>query len=335
MSPTGRSTPSVVPSGPERPGRPLRVLVTGASGFIGSAVTRALRSRGDEVWPLVRSRPAPGEVGLDWEGRVLDASRLAGRSLEGLDAVVHLAGAPIATRWSARRLERIRASRIVVGDIVASAVAALERPPSVFVGGSAVGFYGDRGEEVLDESSAPGSGTLADLCASWEASTRPASARAIRVVHVRTGIVLGGRGGAEGGVLAPQLPLYRLGLGARLGDGVQWTSWVSLDDEVAAIVRAVDDETLCGPLNVTSPQPVRNGELTDAIARALGRRARLRVPAGVLRLALGRGPADELLLASQRVLPAKLLAAGFRHAYPGLDEALEAALAPAQSRLAP
>lgn len=316
---------------PER----LRVLLTGAGGFIGAAVARALRARGDVVWAVVRRPPAPGEVGLDLSSRTLDTSRLEGGTLEGLDAVVHLAGAPIAARWSRRRLETIRASRIALGDLLATTVATLERPPPVLVSGSAVGIYGDRGEEVLDETSDPGSGTLADLCRSWEESTAPAAARGIRVVHVRTGIVLGGHGGAAGGILAPQLPLYRLGLGARLGDGRQWTSWISLDDEVAAICRALDDESLSGPLNATSPHPVRNGELTAAIAAALGRRARLALPAPALRLALGRGPADELLLASQMVMPAKLLSVGFRHAHPHIEEALAAALGPAQSRFAP
>ena len=197
--------------------------------------------------------------------------------------------------------------------------------------GSAVGIYGDRGEEVLDESSPQGSGLLADLCRSWEACAAPATEAGIRVVTIRTGIVLGGKGGAAGGILAAQLPLFKLGLGARLGNGRQWTSWVSLEDEIAIMLRAIDDAELSGPVNATAPNPVRNADLTDAIAQSVGRRSRLAVPATVLRLGLGRGAADELLLASQRVLPKKLEDAGYVHAYAHLDDALSAAFeAPAQ-----
>ncbi|MGD0875600.1 MAG: TIGR01777 family oxidoreductase [Acidimicrobiales bacterium] len=306
----------------------MRVLVTGASGFIGGALVRALRGRGDEVYPVVRGVPEQGEVRIDLVQRQLDTSRVPGGSLEGIDAAVHLAGAPITTRWSPKRLERIRSSRITVGNLLARSLATLERPPSVLVSGSAVGFYGDRGDEVLDEASQQGTGVLADLCRSWEQSTEPATRRGIRVVTIRTGIVLGGAGGADGGILAAEVPIFKLGLGARLGDGRQWTSWVALDDEVAIILRAIDDTRLSGPVNSTAPNPVRNAELTHVIANALGRQSRLAVPATVLRLALGRGAADELLLASQRVLPQKLTDAGYVHAYAELRDALAAALAP-------
>jgi len=302
--------------------------MTGSTGFIGSALDRALRGRGDEVYPVVRHPPGPGEVGIDLPGRRLDASRLVGGSLEGIDAAVHLAGAPITTRWTPKHLENIRSSRVAVGDLLARSLAALERPPAVLVSGSAVGIYGDRGEEVLDEQSSPGSGLLADLCRSWEACTEPAAERGIRVVVVRTGIVLGGRGGAEGGILSAELPLFKLGLGARLGDGRQWTSWVALDDEIAVLIRAIDDGGLSGPVNSTAPNPVRNAELTDAIAGAVGRRSRLWVPSAALRLGLGRGAADELLLASQRVLPKRLQQTGYSHVYEHLSDALAAALEP-------
>lgn len=306
----------------------MRIVVTGASGFIGSALVRALRRRGDEVYPFVRRPPGPGELGIDLSRWDIDASRVPGGSLEGIDAAVHLAGAPITTRWSAKRLEVIRSSRIAVGNLLARSLASLERPPEVLVSGSAVGFYGDRGDEVLDETSPHGTGVLADMCRSWEESTTPAAARGIRVVTIRTGIVLGGTGSAKGGILRAEVPLFRLGLGARLGDGDQWTSWVSLDDEIAAILWALDDTQLSGPVNATAPSPVRNRELTDAIAHALGRRSRLAVPAPILRLALGRGAADELLLASQRVLPRKLTEAGFVHTHAELAGALSAAFAP-------
>ena len=215
----------------------MKIVVTGSTGFIGSALVKTLRERGDEVHPIVRRTPGLGEIGIDPTARRLDTSHLAGRSLEGIDAAVHLAGAPIIGRWSARRLEDIRSSRVAVGDILARSLASLHRPPAVLVSGSAVGIYGDRGEEVLDESSPQGSGLLADLCRSWEACAAPATEAGIRVVTIRTGIVLGGKGGAAGGILAAQLPLFKLGLGARLGNGRQWTSWVSLEDEIAIMLR--------------------------------------------------------------------------------------------------
>jgi uncharacterized protein (TIGR01777 family) len=303
----------------------VRIVVTGASGFIGSALVKALRQRGDEVHPAVRRLPGLGELGVDLAARRLDVSRLPGQSLEGIDAAVHLAGAPITTRWSPKHLEEIRSSRVGLGDLLARSLAALERPPVVLVSGSAVGIYGDRGDEVLDEASAQGTGVLADLCRSWEASSAPAAERGVRVVTIRTGVVLGGTGGAEGGILKAEAPIFKLGLGARLGDGRQWTSWVALDDEIAALVRAIDDTGLAGPLNSTSPNPVRNAELTDAVAHALGRHSRLAVPAPLLRLALGKGAGDELLLASQRVLPKRLTDVGFIHTFPQLSDALAAA----------
>ena len=300
--------------------------MTGSTGFIGNALVRALRGRGDEVYPVVRRTPGPGEIGLDVAGRAFDTTRLPGQSLEGIDAAVHLAGAPLTARWSAKRLEVIRSSRVTTGDLLARALAELERRPAVLVSGSAVGVYGDRGEEVLDESSSLGTGVIADLCRAWEAAAAPAVERGIRTVTIRTGIVLGGHGGAAGGILGAMLPFFKLGLGARLGDGRQWTSWVALDDEIAVLLRAIDDTELSGPVNSTAPIPVRNGELTEAIGRALGRRSRLLAPAPALRLALGRAAADELLLSSQRVLPKKLTDAGYTHAYAHLEDALSVAL---------
>ena len=212
---------------------------------------RALRARGDEVLPVVRGQLAPGEIGLDLRAGRLDTSKVPGRSLEALDAAVHLAGAPIATRWTPKRIEEIRTSRVTLGSLLAHSLASLDKPPSVLVSGSAIGIYGSRGEEVLDETSAQGSGELADLCRSWEASTAPAAERGIRVVTIRTGVVLGG----AGGVLAAELPAFRLGLGARLGDGRQWTSWISLEDEVGVILRAIDDAGLAGAGERDLPEP--------------------------------------------------------------------------------
>ncbi|HET9093376.1 MAG TPA: TIGR01777 family oxidoreductase [Acidimicrobiales bacterium] len=299
----------------------MRVLLSGAGGFIGSALAEALRSRGDVVVPVTRHPGGPGEVGFDLRAGRLDTSRLPGGTLEGVDASVHLAGAPIIGRWTTRRQEEIRSSRIALGDLIARSLATLERRPAVHVTGSAIGIYGDRGEELLDESSETGTGFLADVCRAWEAAAEPAAAAGVRTVAVRTGIVIG-----RGGALGPQLPLFKLGLGGRLGSGRQWVSWISLRDEVGAILHALADGELTGAVNATSPNPVRNGEFTAALARALRRPAVLAVPAGALKLALGAGPAEEMLLASQRVRPSRLLERDYRFAEPTLEEALATAL---------
>ncbi len=299
----------------------MRVLLSGAGGFIGSALAEALRSRGDVVVPVTRHPGGPGEVGFDLRAGRLDTSRLPGGTLEGVDASVHLAGAPIIGRWTTRRQEEIRSSRIALGDLIARSLAALERRPAVHVTGSAIGIYGDRGEELLDESSETGTGFLADVCRAWEAAAEPAAAAGVRTVAVRTGIVIG-----RGGALGPQLPLFKLGLGGRLGSGRQWVSWISRRDEVGAILHALTDGELTGAVNATSPNPVRNGEFTAALARALRRPAVLAVPAAALKLALGAGPAEEMLLASQRVRPSRLLERDYRFAEPTLEEALATAL---------
>jgi uncharacterized protein (TIGR01777 family) len=290
----------------------MRVLLTGSTGFIGGAVAVALRKRGDEVVPLVRGSARNGDAVIDLNAGTIDASRVAGGSLEGVDAAVHLAGTPIIGRWTASRREAIRASRIAVGDLLARTVAGLATPPSVLVGGSAIGYYGDGGESELDEASGSGTGFLAEVCRAWEASTAPAREAGIRTALVRTGIVIGPAGGA----LPPQLRLFRLGLGGRLGSGRQWTSVISLADEVRVVLRALDDDSLSGPVNATSPTPVRNTDFTSELASAVGRPALLAVPAAALRLALGAGPADEMLLASQRVVPRRLLSGGFEFEHP-------------------
>ncbi len=296
----------------------MRVLLTGSNGFIGSAVAGALRERGDQVLPLVHGAAREGQATFDLGEGTIDATRVPGGSLEGIDAAVHLAGAPILGRWSATRREAIRSSRIALGDLLARMLAALERPPSVLVSGSAIGYYGDGGEAELDETSPSGSGFLADVCRAWEASTEPARARGLRTVSIRTGIVLG----PDGGALAPQLRAFRLGLGGRLGSGRQWTSVISLADEVAAILRGLDDTSLSGPLNAVSPAPLRNAELTAALASAARRPAPFAVPAAALRLALGAGPANEMLLSSQRVLPRRLLENGFEFRHPDAASAI-------------
>lgn len=298
----------------------MRVLLTGSSGLIGSALAQALAERGDVVVPVTRRAPRPGEVGIDSRFERLDTTMLPGGTLEGIGASVHLAGAPIFTRWTAKAREEIRSSRIGLGDLIARSFAPLDRKPSVHVTGSAIGFYGDRGEEVLDEQSAPGVGFLAEVCRAWERAAAPAEALGVRTVAVRTGIVLG-----PGGALKAMLPLFKLGLGGRLGSGEQWVSWISLEDEVAAILHALDDPGVSGPLNATAPSPVRNSELTEALARILRRPAVVAVPAPVLKAVLGAA-AEEMLLASQRVEPRRLGEDGFSFSHPTIELALSQAV---------
>jgi len=299
----------------------VRVVVTGSSGLIGGALVRALRARGAEVTTLVRRPPAgPGEVRWDPAAGSLD-----GAVLDGAVAVVHLAGAGIGDRrWSTARRHELVTSRVASTSLLARTLAELERPPEVMVSASAVGYYGDRGDEELTEDSDPGPGFLADVCRQWEEATVAASEAGLRVVRLRSGVVLS----ADGGALARQLPLFRLGLGGRLGDGRQWLSWISLTDEVRAILHVLDERSLRGAVNATAPEPVTNRRFTAALGAALHRPAVLAVPGLALRLALGGDLASEMVLAGQRVLPARLLGAGFGFHHRTVDLALAAALAP-------
>jgi hypothetical protein len=231
---------------------------------------------------------------------------------------VNLSGAPIGDhRWSTERKDEIVRSRVDPTQLLARVAATLAPDDGVLVNASAVGWYGDRGDEELDEKSAPGTGFLADLCRQWEQATVPAEQAGLRVVHLRTGVVIT----REGGALKRQLPLFRLGLGGTLGTGRQWVSWISLADEVGAIRHAALNPALRGPVNVVAPEPVTNAELTRELGRALHRPAHLNVPSPILRAAFGSGLAKELLLASQRVHPIRLLATGFRFATPDLVSA--------------
>jgi len=298
---------------------PGRVLVTGASGLIGSALVPALEAGGAVVFRLGRrAGPPPGP--LVWNP---DAGSIPRAALEGLDAVVHLAGENIAAvRWSRARKARLLGSRVGGTRLLCETLAALERPPRVLVSASATGFYGDRGSEVLHEASPPGSGFLAGLARAWEESTAAAEARGVRVVRLRIAPVLASRGG----VLAPMLPVFRLGLGGPLGSGLQWMSWIALDDLVAAIRHLLDRDPVRGAVNAAAPGTVTNREFARVLGRVLGRPAFVRVPATVLRSVLGE-MADEALLASTRVEPRRLVGNGFTFRHPELEPALRHLLA--------
>ncbi|MGW5023202.1 TIGR01777 family oxidoreductase [Streptomyces cacaoi] len=294
----------------------MRIAVTGSTGLIGSALVRSLRADGHDVLRLVR-RPAAAGDEVRWDpGRgQVDTDGLA-----GCEAVVHLAGAGVGDhRWTAAYKAELYDSRVRGTDVLARALAALEKPPHTLVMGTAIGWYGDTGERAVDESAEPGQGFLAELCRDWEAAARPAQDAGIRTVFARTGLVVSRRGGAWGRLF----PLFRAGLGGRLGDGRQFWSPIALHDEVAALRFLLDGE-LAGPVNLTGPEPVTNREATAAMGRVLHRPTVFAVPAPVLRVALGEFAGD--VLGSQRVLPTRLLEAGFAFAFPTVDDAIRAAL---------
>lgn len=289
-----------------------RVGITGAGGFIGTALSRSLRARGVEVIPIVRRTPGAGEIGWDPDRGWIETKKLA-----GLDAVVHLAGENIAGLWTSEKKRRILESRAKGTRLLATAIGDLDDPPRVLVSGSAVGIYGDAGDTVLTEDSPVGDDFLASVCIAWEEATGPAVAAGIRVVRTRFGLVLHPRGG----VLAKMRPAFRLGLGARLGKGSQWMSWIALADVVRVIEFAIESERVTGAVNAVSPHPATNTDFTRDFARSLGRPAFLAVPSGLIRtFTLGMG--DALLLASQRATPTALEGWGFRFERPWLPEAV-------------
>ncbi|MBV8297484.1 MAG: TIGR01777 family oxidoreductase [Acidimicrobiia bacterium] len=296
----------------------MKVAVTGSTGLIGSAVVAALRTRGDEVTRLVRGTPQTGEVRWD-----PDSGQIEAAALEGHDAVVHLAGVGIGDRrWTAEHKRAVFDSRVKGTTLLSRTLAALKDKPTVMASASALGYYGLRGDEVLTEDAGPGSGFLADLCQQWEASTAEAETAGVRVVHFRTGLVLSPRGGALQRMLLP----FKLGLGGRIGSGRQWWSWISIDDEVGAILHLIDGDNGPGPRNLTAPNPVTNEQFTRTLNGVLRRPTLLPTPTFALKAMFGGEMVDEMFLGGQRAVPARLQADGYAFRHPELEGALRQVL---------
>lgn len=293
------------------------VAITGATGLIGSALADSLRADGCRVVRIVRSRPEPGDVSWDPAAGTIDAA-----GLEGVDAVVNLAGENIGQRWTDDVRHRLRVSRVDGTGMLARAIASLADRPRVLLNASAIGIYGDRGDAVLDEQAPAADDFLGQLAQEWEGATRPAAEAGIRVALARFGVVLSSKGGALSRLLLP----FRMGVGGKLGSGEQWFSWISLDDVVAALRFILRTPALSGPINVAAPEPVTNAEFTDALGRALHRPTVLTVPQFALEAVYGE-MADATLFVSHRAVPARLLDQGFRFRHPRIDDALRAALA--------
>lgn len=297
----------------------MKILVSGSSGLVGTALLPALERAGHEPIRLVRREPGAGEAAVRWDppNRQIDAA-----SLEGLNGAIHLAGEGIAERrWTDAQKDRILRSRVEGTTLLSRSLAQLQAPPLVMVSGSAIGAYGDRGDERLTESSPPGAGFVADVVTRWEQATEAAAEAGIRVAHARTGVVLSARGGA----LAEQLPFFRLGLGGRIGSGRQWISWISIDDEVDALVWLLENDVK-GAVNLTAPNPVTNREFTKTLGAVLGRPTVLPIPKPILWARLGRELTQALLYASQRVEPDVLTSHGFSFRHADLETALRSVL---------
>lgn len=297
----------------------MRVAITGATGLIGSALADDLRRTGDSVLALVRRAPV-GDQELRWDPAAADAG-LSPAALDGVDAVVHLAGAPIAGgRWTPARKQVLRGSRVDSTAALVRAMLAAPTPPPVLLSASAIGWYGETGDRKVDETAPHGSGFLARLVRDWEAATEPATAAGLRVVKLRSGVVLSHRGGMLKQLLLP----FRLGLGARFGPGTQYLSWITLTDHLRAVRFLLQQDGLSGPVNLTAPNPATNAEITKALAAALRRPAVLAVPGAPLRLALGEMSTE--VLGSSRVIPARLERAGFDFDHPTIGPAMAAAV---------
>jgi uncharacterized protein len=293
-----------------------RILVSGVSGPIGTALLPSLDTRGYEVVRLVRGS-ASGEKQIAWDPE----KPLSPDAVSGFDAVVHLAGESIMGRWTEAKKKSIRDSRVNGTRNLAQALAQAKLKPKVFVCGSAIGYYGSRGDEVLKEASAPGMGFLPDVCRDWEAATRPAIDAGIRTAQIRTGIVLSPKGGALGAMLTP----FKLGVGGRIGDGKQWMSWIDVQDMVGGIHHILKNDLLQGPVNMVAPKPVINAEFTKTLASVLSRPAIFPVPKFAVKLGFGE-MGETVLLGSQRVEPAQLVATGYPFRFRGLRDSLTALL---------
>ena len=296
----------------------MKVAITGASGLVGSALIPALKSMGAQITRMVRSKPKTGE--LEWHP---NQDELSPASLAGFDTIINLAGENIAGgRWTDDQKRKIRESRINGTHLLSEAIAKLSPKPRVFICASATGIYGDRDDEVLDEQSESGGGFLAGVCREWEEATKPAIEAGIRVVHLRLGPILA----REGGMLAKLLTPFKMGMGGKVGSGRQYISWIAIDDVIQAIRLAIEDASIQGALNIVSPNPVTNEEFTKTLGHVLNRPTALAIPPFAARLAFGE-MADEMLLASQKVIPKKLLNAGFVFKYPELEPTLKHLLA--------
>lgn len=294
-----------------------KIAVTGASGLVGGALCSLLGAAGSRVYPLVRRVSAdPQAVAWDIEKGEIDAAKL-----EGIDAVVHLAGENIAGRWSAAKKKAILESRVKSTRLLCETLAKLKRKPPVLVSASATGIYGERGDAIVDEGSAAGGGFLAEVCKAWEAAAQPARDAGIRVVHPRIGVVLSGKGGALAKMLLP----FKLCVGGRVGTGEQYWSWIALEDVLGAIVHALKTPSVAGALNLTAPAPATNAEFTRMLGKVLGRPTIFPVPAFAARMALGE-MAEALLLTSTRAKPKGLLESGYKFKFPELEGALRQAL---------
>lgn len=297
----------------------MKILLSGSHGLIGTELKRQLEERGDEVVRLVRHNAGRDDVVFDLRRMSVDR-----QSFENFDAFVHLGGVNIGERrLTESRKQAIWDSRLGSTEFLTRIMSELRQPPATFVCASAVGYYGDREDEELVESSGLGKGFFAGLCQYWEEAAQAAAEHGVRVVSLRSGVVLS----KDGGALKRQIPLFKLAIGGRLGSGHQWMSWIHLHDEVRAIMHILDTSSLSGPVNITSPQPVKNGYYTAALAQALNRPAFIPTPRPLLVMALGATLTDELLLTSQRVIPEKLIQSGFEFEFGNIHDAFEDALA--------
>jgi uncharacterized protein len=294
----------------------MKILLSGSSGLIGGELQSFLKTCGHEIFRLVRCKQEISSDAIFWdpEQGLIDRD-----SLNGFDAVIHLAGENIADgRWNERKKRRILESRVKGTELLTKALCEIPQPPAAFISGSAIGYYGNRGEEICTEKTPSGTGFLAEVCRQWEAAAAPAAKKGIRTLYLRTGVVLSEHGGALGKMLLP----FKLGLGGKIGHGQQYISWIAMDDLLAILLFALVNEDLQGPINAVSPNPIRNEEFTEVLGEVLNRPTWFTVPEPFLKLVLGKEMAEEFLLTSTRVLPEHLEEAGYSFLYPDLERTL-------------